>query len=265
MSIYFSNPLSDEDYFRLYNFYYPFRSGDLVDVIERARERNSQYREKKEILNKENPIKLNNIKLKNIDKENNIMNADATTSTTSTTSTTPVSKDSDIKKSFNPCYPSSKESVTPDLTQVNTSNITFDVHTLDCMDHLKNYAEFDTERNDIESTLNSHELNDKINYILQFFFESFSKNLNEAIYNKSAKEIETVLEIPVYEEKEGNTYRIVMNQVAHKKAVKVICDTLQSKGFCKVDIKYNVTKTCTSYFADVITKVKEYYTITVQL
>lgn len=252
------------------SFKFPEYDGLGFDIYKIAQDKLDREKEnlKKDIKNKK-PIKINLKESKNMDgKVTTTAKTTDTATTMKDTSTTdskriPINQLPTSNNLFN--SPQTTTTSVPNLTDVDVDHITCDINTENLIKKLVDCNTYQNQRVNIESTLNADELNDKVNYILQYFFTTFGGMLENSMYDHSVTEIKITLEVPSYTESKAHTYTVVMNQVAHKKAVKMITDILNSKGYTNFKLTHSTSKNKIVYFEDNSVNIKEVYTFAITI
>ncbi len=240
------------------------------DIYKIAQDKLDREKEnfKKDIKDKK-PTKINLKESKNMDgKVTTTAKTTDTATTMKDTSTTdsrriPINQLPISNNLFN--SPQTTTTDAPNLTDVDTNHITCDINTENLIEKLVDYNTYQNQRTDIESTLNADELNDKVNYILQYFFTTFGGMLETSRYDHSVTEVKINLEVPSYNEDKAHTYTVIMNQVAHKKAVKMISNILSSKGYTNFKLTHSISKNKIVYFEDNSVNIKEVYTFAITI
>lgn len=252
------------------SFKFPEYDGLGFNIYKIAQDKLDREKEnfKKNIKDKK-PTKINLKESKNMDgKVTTTAKTTDTATTMKDTSTTdsrriPVNQLPISNNLFN--SPQSTTTSVPNLVDVDTDHITCDISTENLIEKLVDYNTYQNQRIDIESTLNADELNDKVNYILQYFFTTFGEILEKSRYDHSVTEVKINLEVPSYNENKAHTYTVIMNQVAHKKAVKMISDILSSKGYTNFKLTHSISKNSIIYYEDNAISIREVYTFVITI
>lgn len=120
-----------------------------------------------------------------------------------------------------------------------TTETVWDFTTSQLFDSIPSYEQFKFAR-ETDPEVDKDELNNKVNFIVQYAFKTFVNKLN-MLMNSTSSSIVITLQPPKYRGNEKRKYDVVLNRMAHEQAIQNICSGLSSKGFHEIQVNHEST------------------------